>query len=57
MTDKALAKEWLKTVDASAIIPEKKRQNQIALSLLRGWRSYQKTGLCPWTRVALHDYT
>lgn len=57
MTDTALAKKWLKTVAADAVIPGKKRQNQIAFNLLRGWRSYQNTGLCPWTKEVLYDYT
>lgn len=57
MTDMALAQRWLITVAAGSLIPGKKRQNQIALSLLRGWRSYQKTGRCPWTGVVLDDYT
>ncbi len=57
MTDTALAKRWLKTVAADAVIPGKKRRNKIALNLLRGWRSYQKSGLCPWTKEVLYDYT
>lgn len=57
MTDRALAKKWLKSVNADSIIEDKKRQEKIALSLLRGWRRYQETGLSPWTQEPLCDYT
>ena len=57
MTDARQARRWVELTGAENIIQDRSKARKIALSLLRGWRRYKKTGLCPWTDEELYDYT
>jgi hypothetical protein len=57
MSDSRQARRWIEETGADAVITDKASAKKIALSLLRGWRRYKVTGICPWTGVKLYDYT
>lgn len=57
MSDLRQAKLWIKESGADSAIADREKVKKIALSLVRGWRRYKKTGRSPWSGGDLYDYT